>query len=161
MMLASFLAHCCSFSLLFPPFRVSRTHPEYQAVGDEKSLQTGDHRLRLEPTRRWRHAGEMAVNFNPKIKSRYGWEGEGDSLHFALQSRGEKKKNLWVKFQKGGGNGVSVPPHRKNGKRGEKNRPVFDHLRCVRVWNVAFFDHINWKKRTEHKRKLQSSTTSK
>lgn len=107
-----FLAHCCSFSLLFPPFGGSPTHPEDQAVGDEKSLQTGDHRLRLEPPRRWRHAGQMALNFNPKRK-RSGWNS---ALRPAAERRGKKsfgwnsKKEAEV---------ASVSPYwRRNGKRG-------------------------------------------
>lgn len=49
------VAHCCSPLACCPPFR--ETHPKYETVGDEESLQAGNHRLRLEPSRRRRHVG--------------------------------------------------------------------------------------------------------
>lgn len=60
-------------ALLFaswPPSQVQpTTHPENEAVADEKSLQAGYHRLRLKASRRWRHVGSFTKSQKRQKKS--------------------------------------------------------------------------------------------
>lgn len=48
------------------PITCHATHPEYEAVGDEESLQAGNHRLRLKPARRRRHLSLFVFLLQPE-----------------------------------------------------------------------------------------------
>lgn len=89
------LAHCCSFSLLSPV----TTHPEYEAVGDEESLQAGDHRLRLKPPRRRRHGDVASLS----------WKKKERKVHFTAPWRGQGGKKLRDESKEKGGSVVTGP----------------------------------------------------
>lgn len=64
----------------------------------------------------------------PKKKRRKRGTGFTSPCSRVGKKKKEKRKKLWVKFQKGGGSCVAVSPQWRKNKKRRKNQTGLDHL---------------------------------